>query len=155
MVIGTANDTLGSFMFQSDTVQLNKTSADVIAPGKLLYLDGTTDTYKITPNASVLGPYAASVIDTAPAGALKVHSAQGPKSVVYLEAQGALEPHCEVGPGSRPGTVAQLALEGGTATPNGRLRPAGRYLGKTNNNVRDGGVCPPAADTNLVLVELY
>lgn len=154
MVYGTAQDTLGSFMFQSDTKQLNKTSADVIAPGKLLYLDGTTDTWKITPNNTTLGPFAASVIDTAPAGALKVHAARGKESTVYLEAQGALEPHCEVGPGSRPGTVAQVPPEG-AATANSRLKYAGRYIGKTNNNERDGGVCPAAADTEKVLVELY
>lgn len=161
MVVGTYADAAGNWFEQSDTVQLNKTSAEVIPTGRLLFKDGTTNTYKQTVDGSELGPFAVSV-DPAAAGTLKVHVADEGSEVI-MEVQGALDPHDEVQPGTRPGTVAKYvpATVGGTyaeaeveAVLNSRLRVVGKYRGKTNNNVRDGGVCPPAADTDLVIIKL-
>lgn len=161
MVYGTYLDAAGNWYEQSDTVQVNKTSADVIPTGRLLFKDATTDTYKQTVNGTELGPFAVS-IDPAPAGTTKVHVADE-GSEVMMEVQGALDPHDEVQPGTRPGTVAKyVAPTVGaafsqaevTAVRNDRLRVVGKYRGLTNNNVRDGGICPPAADTNIVIIKL-
>lgn len=162
MVVSTYADATGNWMLQSDTIQVDKVAADDIPKGRLLFLDSTTDKYKQTANGSELGPFKVSV-DPAPATTLKVHVADD-SSEVYLETQGALEPNCELQPGTRPGTVAQYvepAVGGSfsqaelTAVRNARRRIVGIYRGKTNNNVRDGGVCPPAVDTDLVLVKLH
>jgi len=166
LVIETQPEKLGNLFFQSDTTQVNKVSADVIPPGKLLFQDGTATpagAFKQTATGAEFGPFRVSIIDTAPAGALKTHVAE-PNSEIYMEAQGALPGHCEVQPGTRPGTIAAYVEPTVSASPtqaevtavrNARRRKVGEYRGKTNNNVRDGGVVPPAADTDLVIVKIY
>lgn len=161
MVQSTYADQFGDWFTQSDTLQFDKVSADDIPKGRLLFLDGTVDKYKQTVNGTEFGPWAVSA-DPAPATTLKVHVA-APGSEVIMECQGALEPNCEVGPGTRPGTVAQYVepTVGGafsqaelTAVRNARRKVVGVYRGKTNNSVRDGGVCPPAVDTDKVIIKL-
>lgn len=165
MVIATAPDTLGSFMHQGTpgSGQLNKTSADVITPGLLLRRANTAGEYKVTTTTRQAGPFAISVISTAPAGALKVHAAFGPGTVAYVEAQGAIEPGALVMSGSRSGTVAMYTAPTASGTyTQAELTAAiadddtvvGFYVGKTNNNELDGGVIPAAADTDKILVRL-
>lgn len=161
MVVSTYQDEAGFWFLQSDTVQYDKVDADVIPRGRLLFLDGTVDKYKQTVDGSELGPFAVSA-DPAPADTLKVHVA-APGSELLMEVQGTLDPNCEVGPGTRPGTIAQLVKPTISATPTQAevqstldfpYRKVGVYRGKTNNSVRDGGVCPPAADGDLVIIKL-
>lgn len=144
--------------------QLNKTAADVIAPGLLLRRANTAGEYKVTTTAGrQRGPFAISIISTAPADSLKVHAAFGSGAVAYCECQGALEPGCYLISGTRAGTVAQATdpAVGGTyseAEVEAVLAHddtiVGIYVGKTNNNELDGGVIPAAADGDKVLVRL-
>jgi hypothetical protein len=161
MVVGTYADKAGNWYEQSDTVQLDKVAGDNIPMGRLLFRDDTVDKWKQTVDGTEFGPFAVSV-DPAPVGTLKVHVADE-GSEVMMEVQGALEPNCDVMPGTRPGTIRQYAAPtvGGTysqaevtAVLKDEYRRVGRYRGKTNNNVRDGGVCPPAADTEIVIIKL-
>jgi hypothetical protein len=147
MVIATQAIAPGSYTIETQIAQLDK-SAVAITKGKVLYYDPADDFYKLAPTSGVSVAYAVAVDDAAAAD-VKVRAAvRGP---VTVTANGAIGPHDLV----KVSTTTAGQVVAGAQTAVADINAAlGSYMGKANNNERDGLVLAAAADADVIWIWL-
>lgn len=145
MVIALAAATVGSYAGESHVVQLNK-SAVAITKGDLLYYDPADDFFKQAPTSGVSTRYAVAV-DSALAADTKVRAVVwGPATV---KAGATLAVGCTVKADS---TTAGRVMEGVQTAVADINAVVGHYMGKADNNERDGLAIAAASSGDVVWI---
>ena len=153
-----ASATPGSFMQDGVVGKFNK-SAAAITKGDVCYLDPADDMWKKAPT-SAKGDFAVAVKDFLAADTQAELCYEGH---VTVTADGTIKPHNPVAiSAATAGQVIEYAATAVSAADttnitNARdehLRIVGFYVGKPNNNEREGGVLTDAADGDVIIVKL-
>jgi len=144
MVIALAAATVGAYTLETTITQLNK-SAVAITKGDVLYYDPADDFFKQAPAAGVSTQYAVAV-DAAAAADTKVRAARyGP--VTVKNGGGTLAVGCAL---KVDGTTAGRVMEGVQTAVADINAIVGHYMGKADNNERDGLAIAAASSGDVV-----
>jgi hypothetical protein len=144
MVIATAAIAPGAYTPETNIIQGNK-SAAAITKGQVLIVDPADEFFKTAPASAVSTHYGVAIEDALAADTKVRVAVRGP---VTVTASGTIPPHAVVKVGATPGQIiegAQTAIADVNAI-------VGHYMGKADNNERDGLALGNASAADVVWI---